>query len=1301
MYDRLFSILIIPVWILLAATNLIAQPTTIKDVSPTATTFPIASSVNHSASGKVFNVAGSADGTRLYAGSQAGIWRSDDAGENWYQMTRPQPPTGQNVVPGALPASFINDIVVSPVDPDHVYVLAYETARTISTSGAYQSRDGGQTWSLIQLIGNGLGQIVIAPDDPNLVFIAAGSVIHTSRDAGVSWTTTNMPLAVWHIAIAELLGANRRVYALGRGVVFVSFNGGGTWHRDLSAQIPTMIGGPVDDHGGNSAQIMVVIPGTTNQIMVSSPSWANGPSYWRNNNLLDGDGAICNTHIIYDVNDNNGYDDSDIIIYGLKLSSLPSLIDIPKLKYIDADSNNRWNANERIIFDADDNSLYQSSTDIKYQSSPDIAENTPLKDDPKIKAVNTGKPFGIPCTDGSIWWGIYTFFDTSAVNTQKSSWLPVAGPAVYRMTNSGNAYLNVNKTADGYLLFFSDKNHVHVCKGFPSLSLNWHSFNSRDASATKLAGQTSTENYVHVDPHGLYVSKDFNIKLKAPTGVDPPYNQNRVLDQFISGKAFVANDGGVYRSLDGGATWQLGKGLSVLGPINVGLTALAGKKPGLYMGVGDDDDFYSLDGGATWRDPLSGCGDCDMWYTDIAMPHKVLAFTPRGAGIDVYSDPNGLPDAGSTLQRKQINILKGNTNLVSHYAVKGYRPLILTLQNETVPDDFDFVMIRFNPQKKRVLLRTQRLTNLNNDEDWFDPAFATEVGPLLPFAFYTEPNKSDLFNAIVQTAGGHKDPTYFVTLNEKKDTLWKWKSGRRVWSPIYPNNDSTALKLLRFYVNPYNPNMIYVIDMNGIKRSDDGGTTWMLDTLLDGLVTEGHQFSYNGNVTLIHDMTFSREDPSLRFVIANSGVYMATQHNDWRRLLNATALPSNPFAASFDPISDPCDRSLYVATNGRGLLKIGNIPEVVKKVNISTITGLKIQKNTTGWQTKNGQFNVEHVAGITPGGDLITFIWSPQHDWTSVNVSQKTRIKLYPDSRLTSWQTKNGPFNVEHLAGFDVQGNLISFWWSPQHDWQAVNVSRKAKIQCHPASGITSWQSKNGVFNVEHLAGETKAGDLITFIWSPQHDWQGINVSQKSGIKLTSYSALTSWQSKNGAFNVEHLAGINTVGDLITFWWSPQHDWQGLSVSQRSNQKVNSYSGIACWQSPNGPFNVEHLAAVSNSGEVFTFWWSPQHDWQKINVSQISGEKIEPTSTLAWQTSSCVRIDHLAGVNGAGQLIGYWWTPASDWKAGNLGLAAAQTITQIGTIWQTTNGVYNIEHLAGVDSAHNLLVIYSRNTAFD
>lgn len=228
MYDRLFSILIIPVWILLAATNLIAQPTTIKDVSPTATTFPIASSVNHSASGKVFNVAGSADGTRLYAGSQAGIWRSDDAGENWYQMTRPQPPTGQNVVPGALPASFINDIVVSPVDPDHVFVLAYETARTISTSGAYQSRDGGQTWSLIQLIGNGLGQIVIAPDDPNLVFIAAGSVIHTSRDAGVSWTTTNMPLAVWHIAIAELLGANRRVYALGRGVVFVSFNGGGT-----------------------------------------------------------------------------------------------------------------------------------------------------------------------------------------------------------------------------------------------------------------------------------------------------------------------------------------------------------------------------------------------------------------------------------------------------------------------------------------------------------------------------------------------------------------------------------------------------------------------------------------------------------------------------------------------------------------------------------------------------------------------------------------------------------------------------------------------------------------------------------------------------------------------------------------------------------------------------------------------------------------------------------------------------------------------------------------------------------------
>ncbi|MEP6601461.1 MAG: hypothetical protein ABJB49_06565, partial [Nitrospirota bacterium] len=55
-----------------------------------------------------------------------------------------------------------------------------------------------------------------------------------------------------------------------------------------------------------------------------------------------------------------------------------------------------------------------------------------------------------------------------------------------------------------------------------------------------------------------------------------------------------------------------------------------------------------------------------------------------------------------------------------------------------------------------------------------------------------------------------------------------------------------------------------------------------------------------------------------------------------------------------------------------------------------------------------------------------------------VNVSDITGQRV--TGRVASWQTRNGPYNVEHLAGRNLTNDLTVFWWSPQHDWQAVNV---------------------------------------------------------------------------------------------------------------------------------------------------------------------------------------------------------------------------------------------------------------------
>ncbi len=139
---------------------------------------------------------------------------------------------------------------------------------------------------------------------------------------------------------------------------------------------------------------------------------------------------------------------------------------------------------------------------------------------------------------------------------------------------------------------------------------------------------------------------------------------------------------------------------------------------------------------------------------------------------------------------------------------------------------------------------------------------------------------------------------------------------------------------------------------------------------------------------------------------------------------------------------------------------------------------------------------------------------------------------------VTSWQTSNGPYNVEHLAGMSPTGDLLVFWWSPKHDWQSVNVSQ---ITGHKiASPVTSWQTPNGPYNVEHLAGMSPTGDLLVFWWSPKHDWQSVNVSGTAGEPAVLKPA--SYQLPDGQENVEVLCSKNPLNSLLLFWWKPSLD---------------------------------------------------------------------------------------------------------------------------------------------------------------
>ena len=916
----------------------------IEDVSPKSVDFPLSGNLQHSYAGRMLSLAVSSDGERLYAGSFSGVWRSDDAGATWRQLTRPQPAPGTDTVSGALLGGTVYDLVVSPANKDLVLAATFRDGRAVSKIGVYRSTNGGDSWSLAHQFtcggtGRRVGQIVFAPDDPDLLYAAGGCAVAISRDGGATWEDKALPGfgSVWHVAVAPQQGSIRKVYATGDSRFLYSEDGGETWFIDSSSGLPPGFGFfPSDFAESTGAQILAVEPGRPERVYMAVGGLANGPSYYHPSDLGP-DGNHCNTPIVYDNNSNGAFDAGDPLLVELYPRLTPasgaSLKHTSKLKFVDNNSNNQWDGGEAVIFDRNNDGVFNSG-DVKLAGA-NPADGAALKEDQKITHVDFGVDYAPRgCGEGSIWLGDYSGVVPTDPARRNGQWSQLPGPPAYfgGSTPSGAAYAQAKPTGDGgFLLFFSDESHVHISAGTPTSNASWHRLEGRDASQSKLDGQLSNKVFMHVDPHAL-ASSNFNITLKAPTGVSFPYNQNSVLDSFISGRIWMANDGGVYRSDDGGVIWKQGGGLSTLQPFSIFAgVAIKGRPPALYFGVPDDDNFFTLDGGATWKDPVGFCGDCGEWASDPAQPNRVLEFAGRDnpPGFAVYSSaPGSFPNAADSSQRHASPFPEG---LVSDTAI-GYRPVVLTPNGETPPGDSDYILIRQKSGGARALLRTTKMSSINSATDW--NTTATEDGPSTK-VFQQGPDflPEMSFANTVQASGGHADPVFYVSDPNSTSRLWRWTKGATTWQRIVPSADGSAAIARRFYVDPYNPSRIYIIDTDSIKRSEDGGNTWRRDLSLENAVTENGAFALAadlgpvvGQGMVIRDMIFDPVERGTRFAVGNAGVFFTLDGEHWMRLLSSSALPGYPVSAFFDRISDPSNRALYVAVSGRSILKLSPIP---------------------------------------------------------------------------------------------------------------------------------------------------------------------------------------------------------------------------------------------------------------------------------------------------------------------------------------------------------------------------------------
>jgi len=115
----------------------------------------------------------------VYVGSAEAIYRSANGGSSWARHSGPNfAPYGPPGVRSGVPI----DMVVSPDDPDTLYINNYG-------GGVFKSTDGAKNWISWSkgYSGADIHGLDIHPDNPNWVMANGRSGIFSSEDAGITW----------------------------------------------------------------------------------------------------------------------------------------------------------------------------------------------------------------------------------------------------------------------------------------------------------------------------------------------------------------------------------------------------------------------------------------------------------------------------------------------------------------------------------------------------------------------------------------------------------------------------------------------------------------------------------------------------------------------------------------------------------------------------------------------------------------------------------------------------------------------------------------------------------------------------------------------------------------------------------------------------------------------------------------------------------------------------------------------------------------------------------------------------------
>jgi photosystem II stability/assembly factor-like uncharacterized protein len=600
------------------------------------------------------------DGRSLVAGTDTGIYRSDDDGQTWVLTTHGQ--NFQNVRSFAI-GSDGKTIFAGIVDDR----FPGGSGNTEPVSGGIaRSDDGGRTWQFVHTSPTGLpiAALTRGPDGKSL-FATTRAGIFRSEDNGQTWLPTNS-LPSGPMRAAPAIGSDgRSLFAMVNNRVFRSEDGGRTWNpanEELDQSIPF-------EFAGTSASSGLFIKSTTaiyERFTVTSPSGEQTQA-WLPIPLPSGVGAqffamMANDTSLFLVGENglhytknhglswehiNTQLRSGLV---LSLASTPEGIDLLAGTisgvYRSSDGGRTWTDASKGLehvgskhIDLEARGSYTISFDevwgygvvSRVEQQPGFSRSLPIPEGVARLAVWSllYRSQGQVALAATI-RGVYRSND-GGQNWQPSS-AGLNGSRVTQLIEGPNGTSVFAKTDDG--VYRSDDEGLTwrpVNHGLSSLRL-------RHIAVTP----DSTDLYAATQ-HGIYHLEDDQSSWRRLAG-DPGHEMIQTLDIGPDGRRlYVGTNDGLYQSDDRGETWS---------PIGLGSqhpfqseSLLVVPDTGLVLVGTNSGLFVSEDRGATWQP-----------RTTRHSHYGTFAFSPDGQRLFVGGTPGGVSrsdDRGRTW--RQVN----------------------------------------------------------------------------------------------------------------------------------------------------------------------------------------------------------------------------------------------------------------------------------------------------------------------------------------------------------------------------------------------------------------------------------------------------------------------------------------------------------------------------------------------------------------------------------------------------------------------------------------------------------------------